>query len=165
VNNCRASEGGSRLSRSFRIQFSSRRLSESGPAGRHDIERHRGREQNLEANMEFILMAYVQEGGWDRLTPEQQVQGMAAYNAYAKSLADAGVLKVNRRLGRSAEAATLRSKDGKPQVLDGPEADSKEQLGGFYILDVADRAAAMRWAAKCPAVGHGVVELREIPSR
>ncbi|MBV9887464.1 MAG: YciI family protein [Acidobacteria bacterium] len=113
--------------------------------------------------MEFILMAYVQETGWETLTPEQQKQGMAAYTAYTRSLADAGVLKANRRLGMSGGSSTLRSKDGKTQVLDGPYTDSKEQLGGFYIIDVTDRAEAMRWAAKCPAVGHGVLEVREIP--
>lgn len=115
--------------------------------------------------MEFILMAYVQETGWETLTPEQQNQGMAAYTAYTRSLADAGVLKANRRLGLSAGSSTLRSKDGRTQVLDGPYSDSKEQLGGFYIIDVNDRAEAMRWAAKCPAVGHGVLEVRELPAQ
>jgi hypothetical protein len=118
-----------------------------------------------EANMEFILMAYVKETGWDSLTPEQQKQGMAAYTAYTKSLADSGVLKANRRLGFSAGASTLRAKDGKTQVLDGPYSDSKEQLGGFYIIDVKDRAEAMRWAEKCPAVGHGILEVRELPAQ
>ena len=86
--------------------------------------------------MEFILMAYVQETGWDKLTPEQQKQGMAAYTAYTRSLADAGVLMVNRRLGLSGGARTLRGQNGKTEVLDGPYSDSKEQLGGFYIIDV-----------------------------
>jgi hypothetical protein len=113
--------------------------------------------------MEFILMAYVLETGWENLTPEQQKQGMAAYTAYTKSLADAGVLKVNRRLGLSSGARTFRSKEGKTQSLDGPYSDSKEQLGGFYIIDVNDRAEAMRWAEKCPAVGHGILEVRELP--
>ena len=93
------------------------------------------------------------------------MQGMAAYTAYTESLAKAGVLKANRRLGPSALSKTLRSKDGKQEVLDGPYADSKEQLGGFYIIDVADRAAAMGWAAKCPAVGHGTLEVRELPAQ
>jgi hypothetical protein len=96
--------------------------------------------------MEFILMAYVQENGWDSMTPEQQKQGMAAYMAYTKSLAEAGVLKANRRLGLSAGSSTLRAKNGKTEVLDGPYSESKEQLGGFYIIDVKDRAEAMRWA-------------------
>jgi hypothetical protein len=115
--------------------------------------------------MEFILMAYVQEKGWETLTAEQQKQGMAAYTAYTRSLADAGVLKANRRLGLSGGASTLRSKGAEMQVLDGPYCDSKEQLGGFYIIDVNDRAEALRWAAKCPAVGHGILEVRELPAQ
>ncbi len=115
--------------------------------------------------MEFILMAYVQETGWDKLTPEQQKQGMAAYTAYTRSLADAGVLMVNRRLGSSGSSRTLRGSNGNTQVLDGPYSDSKEQLGGLYIIKVNDRAEAMRWAAKCPAVGHGVLEVRELPAQ
>jgi hypothetical protein len=115
--------------------------------------------------MEFILMAYVQESGWEKLPPEEQKQGMAAYTAYTRSLADAGVLMVNRRLGFSAGSRTLRAKNGKTEVLDGPYSDSKEQLGGFYIINVNDREEAMRWAAKCPAVGHGLLEVRELPAQ
>lgn len=115
--------------------------------------------------MEFMLMNYVQEGGWEQLTKAQQEQGMAVYMAYTESLAKAGVLKMNRRLAPSRSAHTVRLKDGKAQVLDGPYVDAKEQLGGFYIIDVADREAALAWAAKCPAVGHGVVEVREMPGR
>lgn len=115
--------------------------------------------------MEFILMAYVQEVGWDQLTPEQQKQGMASYTEYTKSLADAGVLKMNRRLGFSAGASTLRSKEGKTRVLDGPYSDSKEQLGGFYIIDVANRAEAIKWAEKSPTLGHGILEVRELPAQ
>ncbi|HUE42049.1 MAG TPA: YciI family protein [Candidatus Sulfotelmatobacter sp.] len=115
--------------------------------------------------MEFLLMNYVLESGWGQLTKAQQEQGMAVYLAYTESLAKAGVLKMNRRLAPSASAHTVRLKDGKAQVLDGPYVDAKEQLGGFYIIDVADREAALAWAAKCPAVGHGVVEVREMPAR
>jgi hypothetical protein len=125
---------------------------------------YRGRGQRRR-KMEFILMAYVQEGGWENLTPEQQKQGMAAYTAYTRSLADAGVLMVNRRLGSSGSSRTLRGNNGNTQILDGPYTDSKEQLGGFYIINVNNRAEAMRWAAKCPAVGHGVLEVREIPAQ
>jgi hypothetical protein len=118
-----------------------------------------------EATMEFMLMSYVQESGWGQLTKAQQEQGMAAYTAYTEALAKAGVLKMNRRLAPSASANTVTLKDGKAQVLDGPYADAKEQLGGFFIIDVVDREAALEWAAKCPAVGHGVVEVREMPGR
>lgn len=97
------------------------------------------------------------------MTSELKNQGMAAYNAYTRSLADAGVLKANRRLGLSAGSVTLKSLDGRTQVPDGPYSDSKEQLGGFYIINVNDQAEAMRWVERCPAVGHGALEVREIP--
>ena len=113
--------------------------------------------------MEYILMAYVQEGGWTQLTKAQQEQGMAAYMAYTEELAKAGVLRSNKRLGPSSAASTVRIADGKSQVLDGPYAESKEQLGGFYLIDVPDRDAAISWATRCPAVGHGIVEVRALP--
>jgi hypothetical protein len=113
--------------------------------------------------MEYILMAYVQESGWSQLTKAQQEQGMAAYTSYTDELAKAGVLRGNKRLGPSSAATTVRVANGKSQVLDGPYAESKEQLGGYYLIDVPDRDAAISWAARCPAAGHGIVEIRALP--
>ncbi len=115
--------------------------------------------------MKFMLMSYVQENGWNQLTKEQQQQGMAAYMAYTEALTKAGAFKMGQRLGPSASAATVQLKNGKAEILDGPYADAKEQLGGFFIIDVANREEAIQWAVKCPAAGHGVVEVREMPSR
>jgi len=56
----------------------------------------------------------------------------------------------------------VRIANGKSQVLNGPYADSKEQLGGYYLIDVPDLDAALSWAARCPAASHGVVEVRPI---
>lgn len=112
--------------------------------------------------MEYMLMIYVNEAGWPKLSKVQQEQGMAAYMAYTEAMQKAGVFKGGGRLHPSASAATLRAADGKPNVLDGPYADAKEQLGGFYIIDVADREAALAWAQRCPGVGHGAVEVRQI---
>ena len=110
--------------------------------------------------MQFILMAYVRESGWQTMTKAEQEAGMAAYGAYNEALTKAGVLKGNKRLQSSSSATTVRMVDGKSQVLDGPYADSKEQLGGYFIIDVADLDAALSWAARCPATSHGVVEVR-----
>lgn len=112
--------------------------------------------------MEFILMSYVEEGGWTRLTKAEQEQGIAAYAAFTKAMAEAGVLGSSNRLGPSARAATVRTADGRPQVLDGPYADTKEQLGGYFIIDVPDRDAAIAWAKRCPASSHGIVEVRPL---
>jgi len=115
--------------------------------------------------MEYLLMVYVNEAGWPKLTPEQQQEGVAAYMAYSEALTKAGVLKGSKRLQPSSAATTVRVADGKPQVLDGPYADSKEQVGGYFLLDVPDLDAALSWAARCPATGHGVVEVRPIWAR
>jgi hypothetical protein len=112
--------------------------------------------------MQYILMAYVQEDGWTKLTKAEQEQGVAAYMAYSEALTKAGVLKGSNRLQASSAATTVRMANGKPQVLDGPYADSKEQLGGYFLIDVADLDAAIAWAARCPAAGHGVVEVRPL---
>jgi hypothetical protein len=117
--------------------------------------------------MEYLLMLYIDETGWPKLTKAEQERGVAAYVAYAEALKKAGVFKGKNRLGHSSTATTVRIADGKAQVLDGPYADSKEQLGGYFLIDVPDLDAALSWAARCPTVSHGVVELRpvmEIPS-
>ncbi len=112
--------------------------------------------------MQYLLMLYTDESGWGKMTPEQQQQGVAAYAAYTQALSAAGVLKGSNRLQPSASATTLRTTDGKTQVLDGPFADSKEQVAGYYLIDVPDLDSALSWAGRCPAVGHGVVEVRAV---
>jgi hypothetical protein len=112
--------------------------------------------------MQYLLMLYVSEAGWTKLTPAEQEQGVAAYRAYTEALTKAGVLTGSNRLQPSSAATTVRIADGKPQVWDGPYADSKEQVGGYYLIDVADLDAAISWAARCPAAGHGVVEIRPL---
>ncbi len=110
--------------------------------------------------MQYLLMTYVNEAGWTHLTKAEQEQGVAAYVAYMQAMTKAGVLKDSNRLAQSSVATTVRLANGKPQVLDGPYADTKEQLGGYFVIDVADLDAAIAWAARCPAAAHGVVEVR-----
>jgi hypothetical protein len=110
--------------------------------------------------MQYLLMLYVNEAGWLKLSKAEQEQGVAAYTAYTEALTKAGVLKGANRLQPSSSATTVRAANGKTQVLDGPYVDSKEQLGGYYLIDVPDLDAALSWAARCPAVGHGIVDVR-----
>lgn len=112
--------------------------------------------------MQYLLMLYSDEAGWEKMTKAQQEQGMAAYMAYAEALQSAGVLQGSNRLRPIATATTVRVADGKTQVLDGPYADTKEQLGGYFLIDVPDLDAALSWAARCPGAGHGTVEVRAI---
>jgi hypothetical protein len=112
--------------------------------------------------MQYLLMLYVNETGWPKLSKAEQEQGMAAYVAYTEALTKAGALKGTNRLQPSSAATNVRISNSKTQVLDGPYADSKEQLGGYYLIDVPDLDAALSWAARCPTVGHGVVEVRPL---
>jgi hypothetical protein len=112
--------------------------------------------------MQYLLMLYVNESGWTKLSKAEQEHGVAAYTAYTEALTKAGALKGANRLQPSASATTVRTTNGKTQVLDGPYVDSKEQLGGYYLIDAPDLDAALSWAARCPAVGHGVVEVRPL---
>jgi hypothetical protein len=116
----------------------------------------------MEAEMHYLLMLYVDETGWTKLSKAQQEQGAAAYTAYTQALKKAGALVGANRLQPTTVATTVRETNGKTQVLDGPYAESKEQLGGYYLIDVADLDAALSWAARCPAANHGVVEVRPI---
>jgi hypothetical protein len=112
--------------------------------------------------MQYLLMLYVNGAGWSKLSKAEQEQGVAAYTAYTEALTNAAVLKGANRLQPSSSATTVRTANDKTQVLDGPYVDSKEQLGGYYLIDVPDLDAALSWAARCPAVGHGVVEVRPL---
>jgi hypothetical protein len=109
-----------------------------------------------------MLMTYVQEEGWSKFSKAEQKQGMAAYLAYSEALKRAGVLESGSGLQPSSTATTVRLVKGKRQVLDGPYADTKEQFGGYFVIDVADLDAAIAWAALCPATDHGVVEVRPL---
>ena len=112
--------------------------------------------------MQYILMTYVPEERFAKLTKTEQERGIAAYVAYSEALTKARVLKSSNRLQPSGTATTVRFVGDKPKVLDGPYADSKEQIGGYFLIDVADLDAAISWAARCPAAEHGVVEVRPL---
>ena len=112
--------------------------------------------------MQYILLLYAEERFWSTMTKAQQEQGTAAYTAYTEALGAAGVLKGGTRLQPTLAATTVRIADGKSQVLDGPYADSKEQLGGFHIIEAPDLDAAISWASRSPTALHGVVEVRPV---
>ena len=112
--------------------------------------------------MQYLLMDYVSEHGWRELERDDQERWLGAYRAYMQAMADAGVLKQSTGLKPTNTATTVRIREGKTQVLDGPYADSKEQLGGFHLLDVADLDAALAWAARSPTALHGIVEVRPV---
>ena len=112
--------------------------------------------------MQYILMTYVSESLWPNLPAAEKQRFAAAYGAFVEALQRAGAVKGMNRLRPTPEATTVRLADGKTQVLDGPYADSKEQFGEYFLIDVPDLDAAISWASRCPAAEHGAVEVRPI---
>jgi hypothetical protein len=87
---------------------------------------------------------------------------MPAYIAYSQALAEAGVMVGGAGLHPSHTGTTLRLQDGHRKVQDGPYADTREQLGGFFLIDVPDLDAALDWASRCPAASNCAVEVRPL---
>ncbi|HEU5217814.1 MAG TPA: YciI family protein [Gemmatimonadales bacterium] len=112
--------------------------------------------------MQYILMDYVNEAGWPTIPRPEQERWLGAYRAYMEAMTKAGVLKTSSGLQPTSTATTVRVVDGKARVLDGPYAESKEQLGGFHIIDVPDLDAAIAWAARSPTALHGIIEVRPL---
>jgi len=112
--------------------------------------------------MQYMLLPHIDEAAWNELTKAEQGEKMAAYGEYAAELREANAFIDAYRPQPSAAAKTVRVADGQTQVQDGPLADTKEQLSGLYIIDAPDLDAALSWAAKNPAAGYGVVEVRPV---
>ena len=110
--------------------------------------------------MQYMLMDYVREQGFHELSKEEQERWLGAYRAYMEAMQKAGVLRTSGGLKPPSTGTTVRVTNGKTQVLDGPYADTKEQLGGFHIIEAPDLDAAISWAARSPTALHGVVEVR-----
>ena len=115
--------------------------------------------------MRYAVLIYespkdFESRGGDRSTPY-----IAAWRAYHKALVAAGVYVGGEPLKDVGTATTVRLKDGRRHVQDGPFVEAKEQLGGFCIIDVADLDLALDWAARCPAAAYGAVEVRRVDER
>jgi hypothetical protein len=112
--------------------------------------------------MQYLLLIYGNEAGMLAATKEQSSQMMAAYGAYTEALKKASVIVGGERLKPTSTATSVRVAKGKTEVLNGPYAETKEQLAGYYMIDVPDLDAAISWAARCPGANHGTIEVRPI---
>jgi hypothetical protein len=112
--------------------------------------------------MKYLLTLYGQEGGWDDVTPEQMQAGMEPWNEFGRQVTDAGVFVAGEGLQPSTTATTVKVTDDEPLVTDGPFAETKEQLGGFYLLDCRDLDEALDWAKKVPLEPGGSIEVRPV---
>jgi hypothetical protein len=112
--------------------------------------------------MRYMILIYADEAAMANAPAEATYQMSAAYGAYTEALKKSGAWLAGDRLRPSQATTSVRVADGKTNVLDGPYADTKEQLAGFYMIEAADADAAIAWAARCPAASIGAVELRPI---
>ena len=112
--------------------------------------------------MEYLLLIHSDPKAWDTMTETQRAQGLAAYNAFSEALRKAEVMRGSNRLRPAETATTVRVREGKTEVLNGPFIDTREQLGGYFLIDVPDLDTALAWATRCPGASHGAVEVRPV---
>lgn len=112
--------------------------------------------------MKYAIIVYENEAQFSDRANENQETYWGAYQAYSQALSEAGVAAGGAALHPGHAGTTVRLHDGHRKVQDGPYADTKEQLGGFFLVDVPDLDAALDWAARCPAATNGVVEVRPL---
>jgi hypothetical protein len=111
--------------------------------------------------MQFALLVYESPEAFATRNTDAY---LGAWRVYYKALAEAGVYVGGEPLEVPEIGTTVRLKEGKRRVQDGPYADTKEQLGGFTILELPSLDAALDWAARCPAASEGAVEVRALDS-
>jgi len=110
--------------------------------------------------MRYTVLLHYPEQSAEELGEEAMAEGQRAFSSYAATLDAAGVLLSAEGLQPSVATTTVRLRDGGLQVQDGPYADTKEQLGGTFVLDVPDLDAALEWAGQAPSIAWGAVEVR-----
>jgi hypothetical protein len=112
--------------------------------------------------MRYLLLIYSDESAYASMSEAELQADMAKWGEYTNEIVAAGASPGGDALQPTSTATTVRDDGGKPIVTDGPFAETKEQLGGYYLLDVENLDAAIEWAHKCPAARYGTIELRPI---
>ena len=112
--------------------------------------------------MEYLLLIYASEKAEQAMGQQAMGEMIHAFGAYTAMLRDKGVLVGSNRLQAVDTAASVRTHEGKTNVLNGPFAETREQLGGYYLIDVPDMATAKDYAAKCPGAAVGTIEVRPV---
>jgi hypothetical protein len=138
-------------------------MSKFSRAGRHSGERERiaNLKTIVRSEMKYTLMFYLSPSEFAaRTDPQQRDVYWGSVMPYMKAVKDAGIFVGGAGLEPPETATTLNTRDGKRLVQDGPYADTKEQLGGLFFIDVPDLDTALEWAGRYPAGNGGVVEVR-----
>jgi hypothetical protein len=116
--------------------------------------------------MLYALLIYEKPADFARRTPSVETnEYLGAWRKYYQAMVDAGVYVGGHPLDGPETATTVRLSDNKSQIQDGPYANTKEQLGGFTLLELPSLDAALEWAARCPAASYGAVEVRPLASQ
>ena len=112
--------------------------------------------------MRYLLMIYSPESHYATMSERDMGELMAAYGSFTEDIGASGAMQGAERLKPTATATTVRIRNGKTAVTDGPFAETKEHLGGYYLIDVKDLDEAIAWAAKVPTATYGSIEIRPI---
>ncbi len=112
--------------------------------------------------MEYMLMIYENEANWNNMTEEQQGGMVKEYRAFSEAVIKTGQHRASGRLHPVRAATTVRVRNGKVQSTDGPFAETREQLGGYYIIEAQNLDDALQVAAKVPSARGGSIEVRPL---
>src|SRR4051794_20138609 len=113
--------------------------------------------------MKYLLLAHADDAPFQAMAPEEAEKAVGEYYAYTKALEQAGILLASERLRPAEDAALVRvGPTGTPSVLNGPFIETKEQLGGFWMIEAGSQDEAVRWATRCPGSRHGTMEVRAV---
>jgi hypothetical protein len=112
--------------------------------------------------MKYLLTIHTDENADKNASPEEQQKVFAAYMAYTEAMKKAGVWLGGEALQPTETGTRVRVEADKPRVVDGPFTETKEVLGGYYLMEVKSKEEAVEWAKRCPASSHGTVEVRPI---
>ena len=112
--------------------------------------------------MQYMLLVYDDETQWERMSEVEAGALMGEYFAYTDELRSSGALVSGEPLQPTTTAKTVDVRDGERVVTDGPFAETKEQLGGYYLVDVESEDEALEWAAKIPSARLGRIEVRPL---
>jgi hypothetical protein len=114
--------------------------------------------------MKYAVLIYSDERIWEKMTEAEQMEMVGRYEAVSEDLKKRGQFILGEPLDATSTSSTVRVRDGKTLVTDGPFAETKEQLGGLYVVDVPDLDAALAIAARLPSALVGSIEVRPIPA-
>jgi len=112
--------------------------------------------------MKYLLLIYGDQNGWESMSEEERGHVFQAYGSFTQELEQSGAMVAGNALQPTETATTVRIRNDETLTTDGPFAETKEQLGGYYLVNVDSLDEALEWAAKIPGARHGSIEVRPV---